>query len=252
MRRLSSFPALVLVGAVLAGCSGGSGGSGDSGDPSDAAASATSESGSESGSPSAAESTATASPTPYRPVPAGITLTPQGTELRVGETAVVAYQAPRNVTGVLEITVERLERTTFKESFVGWKLDKQVKGTSPYFVHATVRNVGESDLGGQRVPLYIVDGRDTLVEYSRFASRFRPCPSTDFPAVFRPDRTLDACLVYLAPDRGDLTAVSFRPTQEFNPITWTGKLQAVGGADDRRGAKDEGKRKRKGGSRGPG
>jgi hypothetical protein len=33
------------------------------------------------------------------------------------------------------------------------------------------------------------------------------------------------CLVFLAPKKGDLTAVSFRPTQEFDPITWTGELQ---------------------------
>jgi hypothetical protein len=27
------------------------------------------------------------------------------------------------------------------------------------------------------------------------------------------------------PRQGQLTAVSFRPTQEFDPITWTGELQ---------------------------
>ena len=38
----------------------------------------------------------------------------------------------------------------------------------------------------------------------------------------------DVCLVYLAPERGKLTAVSFRPTQEFDPITWTGKVRTLG------------------------
>jgi hypothetical protein len=36
---------------------------------------------------------------------------------------------------------------------------------------------------------------------------------------------MKACLVFLSPKKGDLTAVSFRPTQAFDPITWTGELQ---------------------------
>ena len=35
----------------------------------------------------------------------------------------------------------------------------------------------------------------------------------------------DVCLVFLAPNKGDLTAVSFRPTQDYDPITWTGELE---------------------------
>ena len=33
------------------------------------------------------------------------------------------------------------------------------------------------------------------------------------------------CLVYLAPNKGDLLAVSFRPVEEFNPITWSGAVK---------------------------
>ena len=36
---------------------------------------------------------------------------------------------------------------------------------------------------------------------------------------------MKVCLVFLAPKKGDLTAVSFRPTQEYDPITWTGDLE---------------------------
>ena len=32
------------------------------------------------------------------------------------------------------------------------------------------------------------------------------------------------CQAYLVPKRGDLKAVSFRPTEDFNPITWVGKV----------------------------
>ena len=82
---------------------------------------------------------------------------------------------------------------------------------------------------GRDVPLYIVDGRNRLVEASRFAERFAPCPSTPFPSSFEPGQRLRVCQVYLAPDNGRLTAVSFRPTQDFNPITWRGRVERLGG-----------------------
>ena len=73
-------------------------------------------------------------------------------------------------------------------------------------------------------PLYIVDGDDTLVESSTFVTDFEACPSTDFPKTFEPGDKVKRCLVYLAPDKGDLVAVSFRPTEEFDPIIWVGEL----------------------------
>ncbi len=200
------------IAAVLAlsGCSGDD--SGDSASP-DA-----------SGSSSSDSSSPTATEKPYLPVPDGVELTPQGSELELGEKAVVAYEPRQGQVGALDIKVTRLEKTSFKESFKGWKLDDATKKTNPYFVHATVKNVGNTDLGGRRVPLYIVDGTNTLIESSTFASTFKPCPSKAFPEPFKGGDKTDVCLVYLAPDKGKLTAVSFRPTQEFDPITWTGKL----------------------------
>ncbi|WP_205470856.1 hypothetical protein [Nocardioides sp. SYSU D00038] len=161
---------------------------------------------------------------PYLPVPAGVELSEQGSELAVGESAVVAYQPRQEAVGVLEVTVDRLERTTFKKSFAGWQLSADNRKANPYFVRATVTNRGETDLGGRPVPLYIVDGTDTLIEATRFKSTFAPCTPGEFPKKFPPGRTKKVCLVYLSPDKGDLVAVSFRPTQEFDPITWSGEV----------------------------
>ncbi|MDN4175589.1 hypothetical protein QWY28_21685 [Nocardioides sp. SOB77] len=224
--------------AVLAGLLAGSllltACSDDSGDEPDAGGSS---------SPTAGAGTASASATPYLPVPDGVELTPQGTELEVGEEAVVAYEPRQGRVGVLGIEVQRLERTSFKESFSGWQLDAATKKSNPYFVRATVTNEGDSDLGGMRLqPLYIVDGKNTLIEHSSFASRFDPCPSAPLPKKFGPGKKADVCLVYLAPGKGELTAVSFRPSQEFNPITWTGELQKVKkGGPGKKGAKKSGK-----------
>ena len=159
-------------------------------------------------------------------VPDGVDLTEQGSSLEVGETATVAYEVRQGVVGVLDITVTRLEKTSFAESFVGWDLDEETKTTKPYFVRATVVNRGETDLGELRLqPLYVLDGTDTLLESTLFGSTFKPCNPDAFPAPFPPGATVDMCMVYLVPDKGDLVASSFRPTESDVPITWTGELK---------------------------
>lgn len=212
-RRAGVFVSVLALSTIaLAGCS-------DDAEPEPDAAPAPSETSATPGSASATE-------TPYLPVPDGVELTAQGTELGIGDEAVVAYEPRQDILGVLEITVDRIDRTTFAKSFAGWKLDAATKAMTPYFVQATVTNNGETDLGGRPVPLYIVDSADTLVESSTFKGTFKPCPSKPFPKVFGAGKTMSTCLVYLAPEGTTLEAVSFRPTQEFNPITWTGKITA--------------------------
>lgn len=215
-RLVAPLAALVLSVGALGACSGDDAGE----EPSSAST--------EAGEDTTIDPTAGAEEEPYLPVPEGVELTPQGSALEVGETATVAYQPNQKDVGVLDITVTDLRKTSFKESFQGWKLDKTVKKSQPYFVRAKVENVGEDDLGGKRVPLYLVDGENTLVESSSFVSTFKPCPSKALPKKFGPGKKVTTCLVFLAPSKGDLEAISFRPAQEFNPITWTGEVLKIG------------------------
>jgi len=182
-----------------------------------------SDSGDTEGSGGDSPSNAGSSVEPYLPVPDGVELTTQGTELGLGEDATVAYEPRQGEVGALDITVTRLDKASFK-MFSGWKLSKETKSTQPYFVHAKIRNVGSTNLGDRRPPLYAVDGDNKLIESSTFASTFQPCPSANFPKKFKTGDTVSSCLVFLVPDRGDLDAVSFRPTEDFNPITWVGDL----------------------------
>ncbi len=92
------------------------------------------------------------------------------------------------------------------------------------------------------MPLYAVDDQNRLVESSLFSGAFKPCESASFPEKFVNGDTLKACMVYLAPDRGDLAAVSFRPTQEFNPILWEGEVVPAGKGEDKKGDKSDGKK----------
>lgn len=162
-------------------------------------------------------------PTDYLEVPAGVELTPQGSELSLGDAATVAFEPRQGEVAALDLTVQDIQKASFK-LFVGWKLQEETLTTTPYFVHVKVKNVGDADLGGRRVPIYGVDGANKLVESSTFASTFNPCPSASLPEKFKQGDTFKTCLVYLAPDKGQLTATSFRPTEEFSPITWTGEI----------------------------
>lgn len=197
-----------------------------SGDGSDPGAGASSSSGA-AASPSSATPTPTPTPVvPDLPVPLGVDLTPVGTHLTVGQSATVAYQLPKGEVGVLDITVTRIEKTTLRRSFKGWMLDEEQKRSRPYFVRVKITNRGENDLGGRKIPLYIVDGTNALVEATRLTNPFRVCEPGMFPRKFQPGRTAKFCLVFLAPNSGDLRAVSFRPMQEYDPIIWTGDLRA--------------------------
>ncbi|MFC7492606.1 MULTISPECIES: hypothetical protein [unclassified Nocardioides] len=204
LRRLGSLALSAALVAALAACSGDD----------DPAASG------ETDAPAGTESAS-----PYLPVPDGVALTPQGTHLEVGDQGVVAWEPRQDEVGVLDLTVTKLERTTTAKALSAWQLTKEQERSTPYFVHVTVENVGETDLGGRRVPLYVVNEDDLLLESTPFASSFTPCPSTPLPEKFRPGARKDVCLVYLAPDRGSLEAVSFRPDETFDPIIWTGEVE---------------------------
>lgn len=226
--RLAAVPTALglALSLVLTACSGDDGGSGASGD---------------GDSPSAAAA-------PYLDVPEGVELTAQGSQLELGETATVAYEPRQNAVGALDITVTSTEKASFS-MFEGWELTKETRKTSPYFVRATVENVGDTDLGGRPVPLYIVDGENRLIEASVFTGTFRPCEGSMFPKKFKNGDRVKACLVYLAPDKGELTAVSFRPDQEFDPITWTGDLTRAGADEKKAGDKKADADRKKSGDR---
>jgi len=162
-------------------------------------------------------------PAPYLPVPDGVELTAQGSDLRFGDRATVAWEPRREVVGAVAVTVTGVRRTTLKD-FAAFRLDPTQRRSTPYFVRATVKNVGRTNLAGVSVPLYAVNAADTLIQSTPFAATFKPCPSTPFPKPFATGDRAQVCLVYLVPQQGTLASVSFRPTQEYDPITWTGKI----------------------------
>ncbi len=150
-------------------------------------------------------------------------LTAQGTKLQVGQTARVSWQPNLKKTGVAAIKVTRLQKVPIS-TFRDWQLDPTVQASTPYFVHATVRNLGRTNLSGVPVPLDLLE-RNTLLQASTFRAQFAPCPSGTLPKGFTHGKQAQVCLVYFVPHHGKLAAISFRPTQDFDAITWRGPVQ---------------------------
>jgi hypothetical protein len=148
-------------------------------------------------------------------------LTPQGARLSFGDSATVAYR-PRQGRGTQLALVVRAATKGSVHDFAGLQVDQYTTSSTPYYVDVSVRNVGDSPVGEAPVPLWGVDEEARLLPPAGFARTFEPCPSEELPAKFSPGDRLATCLVFLAPKRGALRAVSFRPSQEFRPIVWTG------------------------------
>ena len=226
-RLISLLTAGVLVSATLAGCGGD-----DKEKPK----------GNESSS-STPSSSATEEVEPYLEVPDDVELTAPGSDLSVGDIGVVAWKPKQSLIGVMGILIERIEKTSFKESFQGWDVSK-TPNTTPYFVHLKVGSNTPSDLGGVTIPLYALDSGNTLNEASTFTEKFTPCPSGPLPKKFTRGQIRELCLVYLLPSKLTLQGVSFRFNEELklDPITWTGPIEKV---KKDKPKKDKGKKKKK-------
>lgn len=160
-------------------------------------------------------------------VPEGVKLTAYGTDLKFGEAATVGYAPNSNRASVLKLTVVSVTQGSVSADLGGYSLSDKMRASTPFYVRVNVENVGIGDVGKTPVPLFLEDNRNALIGPSTFTDTFAKCPSTPFPTTFAPKAKASFCLVYLTPDNGTFSAMSFRPSQAFNPIRWTGALTAV-------------------------
>lgn len=215
MRRLSLLAALLLAATGLVGCTGDDGSAGSEG------SSAASDAGSGSG-PGSGSGSPTAEASDYLPVPPGVDLTLQGSDLEFGQPAQVAWQPAADRVAAVRLIVARVEKVSIQQ-LSAWDLDAKTRRSTPYFVHVSVTNVGRGNLAGTQLPLYLADGEDSLIPASTFESLFAPCPSRPLPSPVRPGDRTTSCLLYLLGPSGDFQGVSFY-SPGFDPITWNGQV----------------------------
>ena len=233
-RRIAGAPTaqvIALAAAVALGLSGCSADSDSSEvDPSGQSSSETSSSTPPSttdstGSTDSTENSSEAPPTEDVAVADGVELTAQGTVLEFRDSAKVAFEPGRKRSSVLKLTVTGARKGALAD-FEGFILDDRYKKRANYYyVDVTVKNVGKKNVGGAAVPLWGVNGDNTLLPAVNFTTSFGPCASTPLPKKFLPGKKIKTCLVYLSPDKGALRSVSFRPDQAFDPIEWTGVIK---------------------------
>lgn len=162
-------------------------------------------------------------PTGNVDVPEGVTLTKAGEALSFGATATVAYEPNTARSSVIELTVDSVQAGRISD-LAAYQLDDRTKKSRPYYVRVRLKNVGTGDLSRAPIPLYAVDSRNTLIQSSSFNNTFKRCPSTPLPAGFVGGKAMSGCVAYLVPAGGTLVEMSFRPLQDFEPITWKGTV----------------------------
>jgi hypothetical protein len=233
-------PALALtaiaatVALAVSGCSANGGDTQKSSSGTSSGVASSSGSASASGSSSAS---ASASPSSSVPIPSGVSLTDQGSALSFGDPATVIFQSTQNRGTILQLRVSSVQKGKLAD-FKGFILDDSYKRKADYFyAKLTVKNVGEGDVGGVAVPLWGVSASNTLLPAVNFTTTFKACPSKPLPAKFGRGKSLRTCLVYLSPNRGSLQAVSYRPSQAFNPITWKGTIKPPAATPKKKGKK---------------
>jgi hypothetical protein len=169
--------------------------------------------------------------------------TAPGTDLDFGEPATLVWQPAQDLTGVLDLTVDSVAEQS-QSVFDGWTRDDAMSTARPYFVLVSLTNTGESDLGGQAVPLYLRDDTGALGAPWTLGGDFTACQSGPLPSPFEPGAEADMCLVYLAPDGARIQDMVFEPTEGYDPVTWTGD---VVGPEERSGKRSGTARPQEGG-----
>lgn len=167
-------------------------------------------------------------------VAAGEATTAPGTDLELGDSAVLGWQPTSSLTGVLDLTVEAIAEQP-QSVFDGWVRDEVMAAARPYFVTVSLTNAGETDLAGQVVPLYLRDDNGALGAPWTLGGDFTACQSGPLPSPFEPGAEAEMCLVYLVPDGAGIQDMVFEPTEGYDPITWTGEVEQPGRRADRDG-----------------
>ncbi|QSR30542.1 hypothetical protein CFI00_08495 [Nocardioides sp. S5] len=167
--------------------------------------------------------------------------TDPGTQLDFGEPATLVWQPTADLTGELELSVESVVGPR-ASVFDGWLRDDTMAASRAYFLRVRLANTGESDLGGQAVPLYLRDDGGTLGAPWTLGGDFTACQSGPLPTPFAAGAEEEMCLVYLVPDRGRIRDVVFEPTEGYDPIVWTGDVEEQARPGARK--KDAGKKVR--------
>jgi hypothetical protein len=133
---------------------------------------------------------------------AGVTLTPNGAKLELGEAAQLKWVPNQNVTGLVDVAVTSILQGSAKDT-AKVEIKPRPEGMRLYYVKIHLKNLGKTDLGGvspNTLPLHLDEGADLLQQPASIDPKlkFDLCPSSALPAKFGKGAEADVCLVYVA------------------------------------------------------
>lgn len=160
--------------------------------------------------------------------------TPQGTELAMGDKAVVPFES-RGEKGLVGVTITKIDKGA-PADLAPLELGARAEGYTPYYIRITVSNESGGAWGGSSIVSLkglLADGKESGGVYS-VPSSFTPCPKgsagDDFTAV---GATYETCTLALAPEGAEVTGVAYgvdtyddaapegsKTDYETEPITW--------------------------------
>ena len=142
-----------------------------------------------------------------------------GTKLRQTTSAKVLFVRNHKRKGLISLAIDSV-RTGTTSDLANFVLDRQSKSSTPYYVDVTVTNVGGGHVGGAPVPLYGVNGHNTLLPPADLMGSFKSCQTDRIPRHLGMGRAFSTCLMFLSPRHGKLTAVEFQYASGAEPVTW--------------------------------
>jgi hypothetical protein len=142
-----------------------------------------------------------------------------GTTMRQNQHAKVLFVVNDERKSLISLAVDsvRTGRTSDLENFI---LDARANSSTPYYVDVTVTNVGGGRIGGAPVPLYGVNGHNTLLPAADLRGSFKKCQADRIPRNLGKGRSFGTCLMFLSPRHGKLTSVEFKYASDVAPLTW--------------------------------
>jgi hypothetical protein len=145
-----------------------------------------------------------------------------GTELKIGDPAVVPFDPSTENTSQIKLVVSKVDKGKISD-LDAFDLNEAAQKSTVYYVHTLVKNLGPEPLSGKQVKLYGKVSDDVVVPPVILESTFSACDDQPLPKKFKEGKVAKGCEVMLAPKHGKISEVQWRPSDNSLPISWTVK-----------------------------
>jgi hypothetical protein len=160
-------------------------------------------------------------------------MTPPGSQLAVGQSAVLPLHLPYKGSIPAQVTVTAIDAGTLAEfQAAGFKVPPDAMDRKPYYVSYTVTALGDADLSGNSLGmLFGLDDRneehmETLTMSNFSGARFDRCKQGTFKNGDRNGSSYQSCKIFLVNANGAITGVRFKGGGDENqayfqsPVVW--------------------------------